>query len=123
MMKSSDPHDNPTKELADIFIKGAELGWNLWVLKMRFEVSGHRSLRQLNQPNTFSFDARSEYLQADRLNAEALDNDAEALDGNEIELVVSPAVVAVDTEAEDGHGLRTVWVKAIVLVGDRRPNA
>lgn len=108
-----------SKELASIFIQGAELGWSLWAQKMRYEVLGLQSLQQLEQQqDRLCFDSRSEYLQADRLNSAALDKRPEALDGVPIALVVSPAVIATGTPDGADPCLRRVWKKATVLIDD-----
>ena len=113
-----DPNEGAYEELTSIFLRGAELGWSLWAQKMRFEVLGARSLKRLTQTGKLGFDHKSEYLQADRLNATALDKRQEALDGRPIALVVSPAVVAIGTADGTEYDLRRVWKNATVLIDD-----
>ncbi|KAK5719922.1 hypothetical protein LTR15_007195 [Elasticomyces elasticus] len=97
--------------------KLADTAWTLWSRKMRVEVIGLTKLKAELRVESLQYKAGSDLLEAHSLNVRDLDRNPAALDGMDVLLVVSPAVVAVDMAAATDSRERLVLKKAVVWMG------
>lgn len=102
--------------LSAIIEDAAALSWSLWTRKAVVKVPSWTSMME-KEPNAVSYFAASEIFEPHMMHNMVLEDNPNALDGQDILLVCSPMVLMMGNADGEDYDKRKVLKKAIVWMG------